>query len=132
MENDAFLRPCSLLAARCKATRIASSGNLSILPVFLLLRELLKGFQFLGVCGRECPVGSQVASVAWFGDCLVSLAKAVQETRYRSELPFLHGAAKTVGSSPPSFVEERLVGRLQPLGVALGADIFNGNFQGEC
>ena len=36
-----------------------------------------------------------------------------------------------MGSSPTNFVEERLVGSLQPLGFALGAGIFNGNFQGE-
>ena len=76
-------------------------------------------------------MGNQLAGVAWFGDFRVSLAKAVQETRYGSELPFLHGAAETIGSSPTSFVEERLVGSLEFLGFALGADIFNGNFQGE-
>ena len=76
-------------------------------------------------------MSSQLAGVAWLGDCLVSLAKAVQETRNGSELPFLHGTAETVGSSPTNFVEERLVGSLQPLGFALGADVFNDNFQGE-
>ena len=74
---------------------------------------------------------TQLAGVAWFGDCLVSLAKAVQETRYGSELPFLHGEAKTVGSSPPSFVDQRLVGRLQPLASPSVLIVFNGNFQGE-
>ena len=76
-------------------------------------------------------MGSQLAVVAWFGDCLVSLTKAVEETRYGPELPFLHSAAETEGSSPASFVEERLLGSLQPLGFALGADVFNGNFQSE-
>ena len=67
-------------------------------------------------------MGSQLAGVAWVGDYLVSLAEAVQETRYGSELPFLHGAAETVRSSPTSILEERLVGSLQPLGFAIGAD----------
>ena len=102
----AQVHPSSPLAATPSATRTASAGICAFSLFSFCLVNFLKASKASGGrVGDERSEGSQLAVIARCRDRLVSLPKAIEEARHWSELPLLHGAAATIGPSPPSAVK---------------------------
>ena len=75
--------------------------NLRLLPILFLLGELPENVEGFGGGVDDKSEGSQLTVIARCRDCIVSFPKTIEEARHWSELPLLHGAAVTIGPSPP-------------------------------